>query len=305
MLDMGFEPQLRKIVSQIRPDRQTLMWSATWPKEVHALANDFLKDFIQVNIGSSELQANKDIKQLFEFVSSGYAKEKLVLETLERVMKNKGKIIIFCQTKRGCDGVTNMLRKDRWPALAIHGDKQQRERDWCVLESSRMEKREREYHARGRVALTPPPHTHTHLSYPRVLAEFKSGSQPVLVATDVAARGLDVKGVTHVINYDMPNTAEDYVHRIGRCGRAGATGTSISFFDSSKNGKLARGIVPLLQKAGQEVPRQLEEASRYGGGGGGGGRGRYRGGGGGGGRGGGGYGGGAFSRPAPISNPRF
>ncbi|SSD59125.1 probable ATP-dependent RNA helicase DBP2 [Saccharomycodes ludwigii] len=153
MLDMGFEPQIRKIVDQIRPDRQTLMWSATWPKEVQALARDYLHDYIQVNIGSLDLAASHNIKQIIEVVSQ-YDKRDRLVKHLEVASEDKeSKILIFCSTKRACDDVTSYLRGDGWPALCIHGDKQQQERDW-------------------------------------VLNEFRSGRSPIMVATDVAARGI-------------------------------------------------------------------------------------------------------------------
>jgi len=254
MLDMGFEPQIRKIVDQIRPDRQTLMWSATWPKEVQTLARSFLKDPIQINIGSTDLTANHRIKQIVDVCTDDEKRAKL-LPLLERVTADGSKVLIFTETKRNADILTKQLRLDGWPALAIHGDKSQQERDW-------------------------------------VLAEFKQGKQPIMIATDVAARGLDVKDIRTVINYDMPREIESYVHRIGRTGRAGATGTSYSFFTAANN-KLARSLVSILKEAGQEIPQALEQLSRFGGGGGGGGYGGY-GGGRGGGRGGygGGYGGG-------------
>lgn len=153
MLDMGFEPQIRKIVDQIRPDRQTLMWSATWPKEVQKLANDYLNDPIQVNIGSLELAASHTIKQIVEVVSDFEKRDRLV-KHLEIGSKDQdSKIIIFASTKRTCDEITSFLRQDGWPALSIHGDKQQQERDW-------------------------------------VLNEFRTGRSPIMVATDVAARGI-------------------------------------------------------------------------------------------------------------------
>lgn len=251
MLDMGFEPQIRKIVSQIRPDRQTLLFSATWPKEVQRLAMDFQHDLIQVNIGSMELTANHNVTQLIEVVSE-YDKRDRLLKHLEHISSENAKVLIFVGTKRVADDLTKYLRMDGWPALAIHGDKQQAERDW-------------------------------------VLAEFKSGRSPIMLATDVASRGLDVKDIKFVINYDMPNNAEDYVHRIGRTGRAGTKGTAYSFF-TTDNSKLARELLGILKESKAEVPYELEEMARYGGGGGGG-RGRGGRGFGGGGRGGG-YGGG-------------
>ncbi|THH10318.1 hypothetical protein EW145_g1411 [Phellinidium pouzarii] len=257
MLDMGFEPQIRKIVSQIRPDRQTLMFSATWPKDVQKLASDFLNDMIQVNIGSMELTANHNIQQVIE-VCTDFEKRAKLVKHLDHISTENAKVLIFVGTKRVADDITKYLRQDGWPALAIHGDKEQRERDW-------------------------------------VLAEFKGGRSPILIATDVASRGLDVKDVGYVINYDFPNNCEDYIHRIGRTGRAGQKGISYTFF-TTENAKSARDLVTILKEAKAEVPPQLQEMALMGGGGGG--RGRYGGGGGGGrrggggGRGGGGYGGG-------------
>ncbi|KAI1502328.1 Phosphomethylpyrimidine kinase-domain-containing protein [Biscogniauxia marginata] len=266
MLDMGFEPQIRKIISQIRPDRQTLMWSATWPKEVRALASEFQTDFIQVNIGSMDLSANHRITQIVEVVSEGEKRDRMI-KHLEKIMDNKeNKVLLFVGTKRVADDITRFLRQDGWPALSIHGDKQQNERDW-------------------------------------VLDQFKTGKSPIMVATDVASRGIDVRNITHVINYDYPNNSEDYIHRIGRTGRAGANGTAITLF-TTDNSKQARDLVSVLQEAKQQVDPRLHEMTRYGGGGGGGryggrgyGRGGHRGGGGGGGGGRGDSGGGANAMP--------
>ena len=171
MLDMGFEPQIRKIIGQIRPDRQTCMWSATWPKDVRQLASDYLHDYIQVNIGSMDLSANHRITQIVEIVSEFDKREKMT-KHLERIMEDRdSKILLFTGTKRVADEITRFLRQDGWPALcesieytpnyvttpdmfiAIHGDKQQNERDW-------------------------------------VLNEFKTGKSPIMVATDVASRGI-------------------------------------------------------------------------------------------------------------------
>jgi len=117
MLDMGFEPQIRKIIEQIRPDRQTLMWSATWPKEVRAMASDFLNDFIQVNIGSMDLSANHRITQIVEVVSDMEKRDRMI-KHMEKVMDNKdNKILIFVGTKRVADEITRFLRQDGWPAL--------------------------------------------------------------------------------------------------------------------------------------------------------------------------------------------
>ena len=172
MLDMGFEPQIRKIIGQIRPDRQTCMWSATWPKDVRQLASDYLQDYIQVNIGSMDLSANHRITQIVEIVSEFDKRDKMT-KHLERIMEDRdSKVLLFTGTKRVADEITRFLRQDGWPALckstalaipiylfiadigpAIHGDKQQNERDW-------------------------------------VLNEFKTGKSPIMVATDVASRGI-------------------------------------------------------------------------------------------------------------------
>ncbi|OCF40589.1 ATP-dependent RNA helicase DBP2-A [Kwoniella heveanensis CBS 569] len=251
MLDMGFEPQIRKIVSQIRPDRQTLLFSATWPKEVQRLAQDFQHDFMQVNIGSMELTANHNVAQHVE-VCTDYDKRGKLLKHLEQISAENAKVLIFIGTKRVADDLTKFLRMDGWPALAIHGDKQQAERDW-------------------------------------VLAEFKAGRSPIMLATDVASRGLDVKDISYVINYDFPNNCEDYIHRIGRTGRAGRKGTSYTYF-TTDNSKQARELVQILRESKSEVPPELEQMAMYGGGGGGRGRGGGRGG-----RGGRSYGGGGGS----------
>ena len=117
MLDMGFEPQIRKIIGQIRPDRQTLMWSATWPKEVRAMASDFLVDFIQVNIGSMDLAANHRITQIVEVVAEMDKRDKMI-KHLEKVMDDKNnKVLLFVGTKRVADEITRYLRQDGWPAL--------------------------------------------------------------------------------------------------------------------------------------------------------------------------------------------
>ncbi|XP_020249487.1 DEAD-box ATP-dependent RNA helicase 30-like [Asparagus officinalis] len=222
MLDMGFEPQIRKIVSQIRPDRQTLYWSATWPREVESLARQFLHNPYKVTIGSPELKANQSINQIVE-VMSDHEKYPRLVKLLGELMDGS-RILVFLETKRGCDQVTRQLRMDGWPALSIHGDKAQAERDW-------------------------------------VLAEFKSGNSPIMTATDVAARGLDVKDIKCVINYDFPSCLEDYVHRIGRTGRAGAKGTAFTFFTLS-NARYSKSLIKILQEAGQSVSPALAALAR-------------------------------------------
>ncbi|XP_045611450.1 probable ATP-dependent RNA helicase DDX5 isoform X1 [Procambarus clarkii] len=230
MLDMGFEPQIRKIVEQIRPDRQTLMWSATWPKEVRKLAEDFLKDYIQLNVGSLSLSANHNILQIVD-VCQEMEKDTKLRQLLEEIMaEKKSKILVFAETKRKVDDLTRRMRREGWPAMCIHGDKSQQERDW-------------------------------------VLNEFRSGRAPILVATDVAARGLDVDDVKFVINYDYPSCSEDYVHRIGRTGRSDKTGTAYTFL-TADNGKQARDLIEVLKEANQVVNPRLYEIMDMGRGGG-------------------------------------
>jgi len=229
MLDMGFEPQIRKIVSQIRPDRQTLLWSATWPKQVQALASDFLVDPYEVHVGSLDLRANKAITQYVEMVTD-YEKYPKLVQHMKNAT-NKGRTIVFVETKKGCDQLTRSLRGEGINCRCIHGDKTQQERD-------------------------------------QTLEEFRDGRVPVLIATDVAARGLDVKDIRLVVNFDMPNTIEDYVHRIGRTGRAGAVGESVSFF-TDKNSRMAKELVEILHEAGQQIPPALMSVAGSGGYGGG------------------------------------
>ncbi|RSL94565.1 ATP-dependent RNA helicase DBP2 [Fusarium oligoseptatum] len=250
MLDMGFEPQIRKIISQIRPDRQTLMWSATWPKEVRALATDFLQDFIQVNIGSMDLAANHRITQIVEVVTDMEKRDRMI-KHLEKVMENKeNKILIFVGTKRVADDITRFLRQDGWPALSIHGDKQQNERDW-VLDQFKSAKSPSWW-----------PQT-----WPRVVLPLRCSAAILVFPLLYRSRFRDVRNITHVLNYDYPNNSEDYIHRIGRTGRAGAKGTAITFF-TTDNQKQARDLVNVLQEAKQQIDPRLVEMTRYGGGGG-------------------------------------
>ncbi|KAJ6795584.1 ATP-dependent RNA helicase-like protein DB10 [Iris pallida] len=224
MLDMGFEPQIRKIVNEIPPRRQTLMYTATWPKEVRKIAGDLLVNPVQVNIGNvDELVANKSITQYVELVPPMEKQRRL--EQILRTQERGSKIIIFCSTKRLCDQLARGIGRG-FGAAAIHGDKSQVERD-------------------------------------HVLNQFRSGRSPILVATDVAARGLDIKDIRVVINYDFPTGIEDYVHRIGRTGRAGATGISYTFL-SDQDWKHAAELVKLLEGSNQRVPPEVREMAARG-----------------------------------------
>mmetsp|Transcript_29837 Transcript_29837/g.65578 ORF Transcript_29837/g.65578 Transcript_29837/m.65578 type:complete len:606 (+) Transcript_29837:43-1860(+) len=254
MLDMGFEPQLRRIVSQIRPNRQTLMWSATWPREIQQLARDFCKeDPIKIQVGTGELQANADIKQIVEVVPE-VDKRNRFFEWLKQHGGNGGKMLIFAETKRGAEQLCREIRYQQYPAAAIHGDKEQRERD-------------------------------------RVLHDFRTGRTLILVATDVASRGIDISDIEFVVNYDMPRNIEDYVHRIGRTGRAGKKGTAYSLFTydyfTPDKVRMARAVHKVMECVGQKAPAELmdivqagsagsgEQSNRSRSGRGGGGRGRY------------------------------
>ena len=126
MLDMGFEPQIRKIVAHIRPDRQTLMWSATWPREVQSLARDFLTNYIQVNIGSVSLHANPNIHQIVEVVDE-WKKEQRLIELLTSFGRTR--CLVFVETKRKTDQITYTLRRHGFAVGSMHGDKQQAERE--------------------------------------------------------------------------------------------------------------------------------------------------------------------------------
>ena len=225
MLDMGFEPQVRKIVADIRPDRQTLLWSATWPKEVQSLARDLCKEEpVQITVGSAGKKANDRITQ-HVIVCEQNEKSQKLHTLLETIIDGTSKIIIFTDTKRGADQLQRTLRAQGVSALAIHGDKTQQERDWT-------------------------------------LDQFKKGRCLVLIATDVASRGLDVKDVMYVVNFDFPKQIEDYIHRIGRTGRGGSSGVAYSIFSRGENGRLADDLIKVLRDCNQEIPADLEAMGR-------------------------------------------
>eukprot|EP00930_Biecheleria_cincta_P000631 TRINITY_DN10142_c0_g1_i1.p1 TRINITY_DN10142_c0_g1~~TRINITY_DN10142_c0_g1_i1.p1 ORF type:complete len:772 (-),score=164.48 TRINITY_DN10142_c0_g1_i1:205-2520(-) len=223
MLDMGFEPQIRKILKEVPSRRHTLFFTATWPKEVRRLAEDFLNRPYQVQIGNrEELKANADIFQEVKIVQQ-HEKSRLLDMTLRQHnlhvnFSDRG--LVFCATKRLCDQLERELQRGGYRCVAIHGDKDQRQRD-------------------------------------QALDDFRGGRINLLAATDVAARGLDIKGVVLVINYDPANNTEDHVHRIGRTGRAGQKGTAVTFLTSNEGNK-AKGIVEIMQRSGQAIPDDLQ-----------------------------------------------
>ena len=198
MLDMGFLPDVRRIIAMLPTKRQTLLFSATMPNDIRALANGILKDPAYVEVTPVASTAEKIVQSVY-FVAKS---DKRAL--LERVIRdgNIARALVFTRTKHGADRVAEALERARIGAVAIHGNKSQNARE-------------------------------------RALSSFKRGETTVLVATDIAARGIDIDGISHVINYDVPNIPESYVHRIGRTARAGAEGIAFSFCDRDERPFLA------------------------------------------------------------------
>jgi len=227
MLDMGFEPQMETIMKQIPKERQTLLFSATWPKAVQKLAAKYLKkDAAHINVGETEeLAANKAVSQQFFNLGDDEKENKLW-----RILYDMGegtKIIIFANTKNRINKLQKACWNNGYDCIAMHGDKQQWERD-------------------------------------QGLAKFVSAEVPIMLATDVCARGLDIKDVTHVLNFDMARDVESYIHRIGRTGRGGKSGTSITFFNDAYDVECAPALAKIAREAGQEVPSFLEKAATKG-----------------------------------------
>jgi ATP-dependent RNA helicase RhlE len=193
MLDMGFLPDLRRIIAQVPLHRQTLMFSATMPEVIRKLAAGWLRKPRHVSVTPTGTTVQK-VKQSVYLVEQRHKPELLahVLQTT-----SCPRTLVFTRTKHGADKVVKLLVRKGIRAVAIHGNKSQNART-------------------------------------RALAEFKSRRPPVLVATDIAARGLDVDGVSHVINYELPDEPDVYVHRIGRTARGGASGTAMSFCGTSE-----------------------------------------------------------------------
>ncbi|KAJ7770545.1 P-loop containing nucleoside triphosphate hydrolase protein [Mycena metata] len=224
MLDMGFEPQIRRIVQgEDMPgvrERQTLMFSATFPRDIQMLAKDFLKDYVFLSVGRVG-STSENITQKIEYVEDN-DKRSVLLDILASDGKegSLGLTLVFVETKRMADMLSDFLMGQNLPATSIHGDRTQREREMA-------------------------------------LQTFRTGRTPIMVATAVAARGLDIPNVTHVVNYDLPSDIDDYVHRIGRTGRAGNTGVSTAFFNRG-NKNIVRELVELLREANQEIPPWLE-----------------------------------------------
>ncbi|XP_014376059.1 ATP-dependent RNA helicase DDX3X isoform X2 [Alligator sinensis] len=221
MLDMGFEPQIRRIVEQdtMPPKgvRQTMMFSATFPKEIQMLARDFLDEYIFLAVGRVG-STSENITQKVVWVEE-MDKRSFLLDLLNATGKDS-LTLVFVETKKGADALEDFLYHEGYACTSIHGDRSQRDRE-------------------------------------EALHQFRSGRSPILVATAVAARGLDISNVKHVINFDLPSDIEEYVHRIGRTGRVGNLGLATSFFNE-RNINITKDLLDLLVEAKQEVPSWLE-----------------------------------------------
>lgn len=220
MLDMGFMPDIKEIISWLPKERQNLLFSATMPDEIAKLTKSFMKDPVEVNIARSK--PNASVSQ-FAFEVMSDQKIHIVKEIMRQVKWES--CIIFTSTKKGTDELQRLLKKESIRALSIHGDRSQEERS-------------------------------------KALQAFMNNEIPVIVATDVLARGIDIKGVSMIINYDAPNNTDDYVHRIGRTGRYDRKGISISFFTKRD----ARMLQDILDIDGIKLTKKdltgIEDASK-------------------------------------------
>ncbi|VAH43259.1 unnamed protein product [Triticum turgidum subsp. durum] len=217
MFDMGFEPQITRIVQNTRPDRQTVLFSATFPRQVETLARRVLAKPVEIQMGGRSV-VNRDITQLVEVRPDGERFLRL-LELLGE-WSAKGKILVFVRAQDKCDSLLKELFQHGYPCLSLHGGKDQNDRE-------------------------------------STLADFKSNVCSLLIATSIAARGLDVKDLELVVNYDVTNHYEDYVHRVGRTGRAGRKGCAVTFI-SDEEERYAPDLVKALELSGQAVPEDLK-----------------------------------------------
>lgn len=221
MLDLGFEPAIRAIVGKCCKVRQTVMFSATWPMQVNQMALEFMNDAspVKVMVGSQDLAANHDVTQIVEVLEDRARDARLEI-LLQKYHKSRtNRVLVFVLYKKEAVRVETALQRRGWKVSAVHGDKGQADRTKAV-------------------------------------SSFKDGTRPLLIATDVAARGLDIPDVEYVINYSFPLTTEDYVHRIGRTGRAGRKGIAHTFFTQADRAR-AGELVNVLREAGQTVPEEL------------------------------------------------
>ena len=221
MFDMGFEPQVMKIFASMRPDKQTILFSATMPRIVDSLTKKVLKSPIEITVGGRSVVA-KEIEQIVE-VREESAKFLRVLELLGELydQDEDARTLIFVERQEKADDLLKELMTKGYPCMSIHGGKDQVDRDSTI-------------------------------------SDFKKGVVPIMIATSVAARGLDVKQLKLVINYDAPNHMEDYVHRAGRTGRAGNKGVAVTFVTPEQE-NCAPGIAKALEQSEQPVPERLNE----------------------------------------------
>lgn len=223
MLDMGFSVQLERIFKYMPDDRQTLMFSATLPKNILKLSEKYLNNPKRVAVGETNVVA-QNIKQEVIRIEQDVKYSELMSQLNDR----NGSVIVFVKTKHGADRMAKNLRRDGFASEALHGDLRQSKRD-------------------------------------RVMQDFRKMNFRILVATDIAARGLDIPHIEHVINYDLPQVAEDFIHRMGRTARAGAEGEAISFV-SNQDGRKWHAIERLLNPeafSGQEDEGDRENLGRY------------------------------------------
>ena len=223
MFDMGFEPQVMKIMANIRPDRQTVLFSATFPRNMEALARKTLTKPVEIVVGGKSVVA-PEIEQIVE-VRDDDKKFVRLLELLGNLYDDEenedARALIFVDRQEAADTLLRELMRKGYPCMSIHGGKDQVDRDSTI-------------------------------------EDFKAGVFPVLVATSVAARGLDVKQLKLVVNYDAPNHLEDYVHRAGRTGRAGNTGTAVTFLTADQE-RYSVDIAKALKQSGQQVPEDVQK----------------------------------------------
>jgi ATP-dependent RNA helicase DDX46/PRP5 len=223
MFDMGFEPQVMKILANIRPDRQTVLFSATFPRQMEALARKTLAKAVEIVVGGRSVVA-PEITQIVE-VRTEETKFVRLLELLGNLYAEEqntdDRTLVFVDRQESADSLLNDLMRKGYPCQSIHGGKDQIDRDDAIH-------------------------------------NFKAGVVPVMIATSVAARGLDVKQLMLVVNYDAPNHLEDYVHRAGRTGRAGNTGTAVTFITPEQE-RYSLDIAKALRQSGQEVPDEVQK----------------------------------------------
>lgn len=232
MLDMGFKPQLENIINDNKQMKQkekriNLMFSATIPEEVEEISYEFMKENCYL-ISTNKNRGNKKEYNANENVEQliYYVKEEEKIAKLHEILQTtEGNVLVFLEKKKSVDKLENFLLSRNYNAIGIHGDKIQSERQ-------------------------------------KAIKKFSSGEIPILVATDVASRGLDFPNVSYVFNFDMPKNIEDYIHRIGRTGRVGNKGKAISFYNEN-NKQIGQALVNELKKSGQKIPEFLEEFDYY------------------------------------------